>query len=362
LDGIHIYRHGLPIEAGGPLGYVAEYAAALFHELRLAVRVLRERGIDVIQACNPPDTIFLVAAPFKLLGKRFVFDHHDLNPELLDAKFGRRPLLRRLLLLLERCTFALADVSIATNESYRRVAIERGRMAPDRVFVVRSGPSLERMRIGPPNEALKRGRRFLVGYVGVIGRQEGIDLLLEAARVVIDERGRRDVLFAVVGDGTDLERCRDLAASMGLAEDVVFTGRLPDAEMLEVLNTAELCVNPDRWSELNDRSTMNKIVEYMALGKPIVQFDMAEGRWSAQDASLYARPDDAHDFARKIVDLLDDPERRRRMGAFGRERVETALAWTHEAPKLLEAYDAVWAGRPGTVPSGRMAGAAAERP
>ncbi|MGE5117977.1 MAG: glycosyltransferase family 4 protein [Betaproteobacteria bacterium] len=343
LEGIDIYRHPLPHEAAGALGYALEYGAALFWEFVLAWRVWRRQGFDAIHACNPPDLIFLVGGFFKLLlGKRFVFDHHDIGPELYEAKFGRRDLFHRLLLAAERWTFRTADVSIATNESYRRIAIERGRMDPDKVFVVRSGPNLERLKVAPPVEALKRGRRFLVGYVGVMGAQEGIDLLLRAARRIVRELGRDDVQFGLVGGGTSLEAMKALARELGIAEHVTFTGRVSDAELLAMLNTADVCVNPDVANEMNDKSTMNKIMEYMALGKPIVQFDLIEGRWSAREASLYARRNDPADFADCIVALLDDPERRARMGAYGRQRVLHELEWKYEAPKLLAAYEALF--------------------
>jgi glycosyltransferase involved in cell wall biosynthesis len=247
------------------------------------------------------------------------------------------------MLKLEYWTFRTADVSIATNESYRRIAVGRGRMHPERVFVVRSGPSLERLRILPPDERLKRGRRYLVGYVGVMGKQEGIDYLLRAIRHIVLELGRTDVHFGLVGAGTSLEEMKALARQLGVADHVTFTGRVPDGEMLAMLNTADVCVNPDIANELNDKSTMNKIMEYMALGKPIVQFDLAEGRYSAQQASLFAIKNDALDLARKIVELLDDPVRRARMGQYGRRRVESELEWRHEVPKLLAAYEALWA-------------------
>ena len=344
LEGIEIYRHPLPHEADGALGYALEYASALWWEFVLAFRVLRRHGFDAIHACNPPDLIFLVGGFFKLLlGKRFVFDHHDINPELYEAKFGRRDLFHRLLLAAERLTFRTADVSIATNESYRRIAVDRGGMDPDRVFVVRSGPNLERLKLAPPDEALRRGRRFLVGYVGVMGAQEGIDLLLHTARRIVRDLGRDDVQFGLVGGGTSLEAMKALARELGIAEHVTFTGRVSDAELLAMLNTADVCVNPDVANEMNDKSTMNKIMEYMALGKPIVQFDLTEGRWSARDASLYARRNDPDDFADCIVALLDDPERRARMGACGRQRVLRELEWKYEAPKLLAAYDAAFA-------------------
>lgn len=342
VGGIHIYRYNLPVEASGAAGYAMEYAIALGWTFALCWRVLVTRGFDVIHACNPPDLFFLIGGFFKLFGKKFLFDHHDLSPELYEAKFGRRDFFHRLMLALEYWTFRTADVSIATNESYRRVAIDRGRMPPERVFVVRSGPSLERLKILPAEPQLKRGRRFLVGYVGVMGKQEGIDYLLRAAHHIVHVLGRRDVQFGLVGGGTSLPALKAEAAELGVTDFVTFTGRVPDSEMLAMLNTAEVCVNPDIANDMNDKSTMNKIMEYMALGKPIVQFDLAEGRISAQDASLYAKRNDAVDLALRIVELLDDPARCARMGEFGRTRVREVLEWHYEVPRLLAAYDALW--------------------
>jgi glycosyltransferase involved in cell wall biosynthesis len=356
IDDIHVWRYDLPLEGAGAKGYAIEYAAALFWTFMLTWRVLFTRGFDVIQACNPPDLFFLIGGFFKLLGKKFVFDHHDVNPELYEAKFGRRDFFYRLLLNLERWTFRTADVTIATNESYKRIAVDRGCIPSERVFVVRSGPSLERMRIQRPDERLKRGRRYLVGYVGVMGKQEGIDYLLHAVRHIVFELKRNDIHFGLVGDGTSLEEMRALASELGVADFVTFTGRLPDAEMLAVLNTADVCVNPDVANEMNDKSTMNKVMEYMALGKPIVQFDLTEGRYSAQQASVYARRNDASDLAHQLVKLLDDPRRRAQMGQFGRMRVERELQWDHEAPKLLLAYEALWRS-PGVSPPQDLRGA-----
>ncbi len=346
LEGIDIYRHSLPVEASGPLGYVLEYGAALFWEFILAVRIAVTTGFDVIHACNPPDLIFLVAMPFRLFGKKFLFDHHDINPELYEAKFGRRDFFYRLMRFFERSTFRLADVSIATNESYRRIAIERGGMKPADVFVVRSGPRIEKMRMFDPVEKWRFGKKHLVAYVGVMGNQEGIDLLLEAAREIVVVAGRKETHFTLVGSGTELENLQTLKSRLGLDDHVTFTGRISDQELLEVLNTADVCVNPDIVNEMNDKSTMNKIMEYMSLGKPIVQFETTEGRVSAANASLYARPNDSADLAARIVELLDDPGRRAVMGSFGRERVESVLSWEHQVPKLLAAYDAVFGNDP----------------
>src|SRR6185369_5460867 len=285
--------------------------------------------------CNPPDLFFLIGAFFKIFGKKFVFDHHDANPELYLAKFGRKDLFYKLMLTLEDWTFRFADVSLATNESYRRIAIGRGGMPPHKVHVVRSGPSLERLRIVPPQEKLKQGKKHLVGYVGVMGKQEGIDLLLKSIEFLVKEMGRKDIHFGLVGGGTSLEEMKNLAKTLGIGDYVTFTGRVPDAELLAMLNTADVCVNPDVANDMNDISTMNKIMEYMALGKPIVQFDLTEGRFSARGASLYARRNDPADFASKILELVDDPQTRKRMGEYGRQRVETELEWRYEAPKLL---------------------------
>lgn len=349
IDGIDIWRYDLPTEGEGALGYLIEYCAALAFTFFLSWKVFFRKGFDVVHACNPPDLFFLIGGFYKLLGKKFLFDHHDANPELYEAKFGRRDFLWKAMVFLERMTFRTADVSIATNESYRRIAIERGGMDPDKVFVVRSGPSLERMLQVPPQESLKKGKKYLVGYVGVMGKQEGIDLLLHSIRILVKEQKRTDVHFGLVGGGTSLQEMRDLAVALGVDDYVTFTGRVPDAEMLAVLNTADVCVNPDVANEMNDISTMNKIMEYMALGKPVVQFDLTEGRFSAQGASLYAKRNDPADFARKIIDLLDDEALRKAMGALGRRRVLEELEWRYEAPKLLAAYGALL----GSSPFGR---------
>ena len=342
IESVHIYRYRPAAEASSAAGYAREYGTAVIATFLLAWKVLLTRGFDVIHACNPPDLLFLIGGFFKLFGKKFVFDHHDINPELYEAKFRRRDAVYRLMRWLEYLSFRAADVSLATNESYRRIAIERGRMPPQRVFVVRSGPSLERMRIVPPDARLKRGRRFLVGYVGVMGEQENIGSLLRAAHYIVYVLRRTDIHFGLVGSGTSLAALRALATRLRIDDYVTFTGRVADELMLKVLNTADVCVNPDAPNDMNDKSTMNKILEYMALGKPIVQFDLTEGRFSAQGASLYARNGDDEDFANKIVELLDDPARRKAMGELARRRVEDKLEWRRQVPALLAAYEALW--------------------
>jgi glycosyltransferase involved in cell wall biosynthesis len=344
IEGIHIFRHSLPVEARGAAAYLIEYSAALFCEFVLSMKVAWRHGFDVIHACNPPDLIFLIALFYKIFGgKRFLFDHHDVNPELYEAKFGRRDLFWRFLLLAERLTFRAADVSIATNESYRRIAIDRGRMVPDRVFVVRSGPAVERVKAVPPDPKWRNGRRYLVGYVGVISQSEGLDLLLESVEYIVRRRKRDDVQFVVVGRGPDFQTIVSLAEEMHLTDWVTFPGRVDDEALFEILSTADVCVNPDRVTKMNDMSTMNKIMEYMALGKAIVQFDVAEGRYSAQQSSLYAAPNDPIDFGDKILELVDSPDQRARMGEFGLRRLRDVLAWSHQVPSLLQAYDTLFA-------------------
>ena len=340
LQGVHIHRHDLPPEGNGAIGYAREYFCALLAEFRLARRIFKERGFDVIHGCNPPDDIYMVARWFKNKGVDYVFDHHDICPELFEAKFGKASgLLYRSQLWLERQTYRHCTFAFVTNESYKRIAIERGGMKEEDVIVLRSGPRLERMRITPPKPEIKRGRRYMVGYVGVIGQQEGIEYLLEAARHIRDVMGRDDIFWGIVGGGPHLEALRHKCHDMGLDNIVEFTGRVSDEVLLDYLNTADVCVNSDEYNTMNDKSTMNKILEYMALGKPIVQFDLTEGRYSAQEASLYARPNDAEDMARKITQLLDDEPLRHRMSVFGRQRIVEELSWEHTSKALLDAYD-----------------------
>ncbi len=341
INGINIYRHPLPFEANGAIGYALEYTSAIFWEFLLSLIILFKHGFKIIHACNPPDTIFIIALFYKLFGKKFIFDHHDINPELYIAKFGKKDFFYKIVCLLEKMTFRTANICIATNGSYKRIAIERGRKNANDVYIVRSGPNLDRLKILPPNLALKNNKKYLVGYVGVMGKQEGIDLLLRCIKSIVTNHGRTDIHFGLVGGGTELEYLINYAQELSITDYVTFTGRVSDNEMLEMLNTADICVNPDIANEMNDKSTMNKIMEYMALEKPIVQFDLTEGRYSAQNSSLYAIKNDENDFANKIIQLLDNPELRKAMGEIGRNRVINELEWKYEEPKLLEAYSRV---------------------
>ena len=339
LEGVRIYRHPEPHEGSGSWGYIREYSNALFWEFLYAWWIYFRHGFDVIQGCNPPDDIFLVALPFKLLGVKYIFDHHDANPELFVSKYGKKNLLYRIQVWLERLTFFSCDVVMSTNSTYQRIAMSRGRKRAEETFVVRNGPDPETFKAVPANPIHKNGKRYLVGYVGVMNSQEGLDILLNVA-CGIKALGRLDVHFTCIGRGPELAKLRSLARAKNLEDTVTFTGYIPDAELLEILSTADVCVNPDKPCEMNSISTMIKIMEYMALGKPIVQFEGIEGRFSAQEASLYSDGiNPVADFADKVLWLLDHPEERSRMGEFGRQRIEKELAWKYSVEKLLAAYE-----------------------
>jgi len=345
LDGIHIYRHPVPKERNSSLGYVWEFGCALLCELLYSWWIYMRRGFHVIQGCNPPDDIFLVALPFKLLGVKYIFDQHDLCPELYLSKYGVKDVFHSAQVWLEKLTFRFSDVVMSTNNSYKEIAMTRGGAATGDVFLVRNGPDLNKFQAVPPNPSLRAGKDYLVGYVGTMSIQEGLDILLDVAQY-IKKLGRQDIYYTCVGGGPGLAGLRKIAREKDLGDIVRFTGRVPDAELLEILSTADICVNPDKPCQMNDLSTMIKIMEYMALGKPIVQFDLKEGRFSAKEASLYADArDPVTDFADKILWLIENPDERKRMGEFGRKRVEEELAWDYSVANLLAAYLRVFSQR-----------------
>jgi glycosyltransferase involved in cell wall biosynthesis len=340
LSGIHIYRYSPGPEARRTAAYLVEYAIAIAAQLRLAVGIRLRRRIDVVHICNPPDLLFLAALPLVASGARLIYDHHDATPELMIAK-GRRPgdWLVRAVTLFERLTYRFCHVSIETNDSFRDIALRRGDMRPEDVFVVRSAPKIERFTNAVPDDEWRRGRKHLVGYVGIMGVQDGVDYLIDAASMIIRDWGRDDIQFVLVGDGPESPRLRKRVASLGLGDQVEFTGLMTsDEELGAVLSTADVCVSPDEANGMNDISTMNKVMEYMALSKPIVQFDLHEGRVSAGEASLYAVRNDVSSLAEGIVRLVDDAELRSQMGAIGHQRLVTTLSWEQQVPRLLAAY------------------------
>lgn len=351
LDGVRIHKYTPPPAAKGLFAYLYEFVYCWLWTAHLALREYRRVGFDVLQACNPPDTYFALAALFRPAGVKFVFDHHDLCPEIYAAKFGRTGgLVHRTLLWLERSTFQLADHVISTNESYRQIALTRGGRTPETVSVVRSGPDLRRLVRRPPAPELKEGADFLCTYVGIMGRQDGVDRLIDAARVVVHEMGRTDVHFSLLGFGDCLEDLRQQVARDGLQDYVTFTGRAGDETLCRYLSTADLGLSPDPRSAFNDLSTMNKTIEYMAFGLPVVAFDLKETRVSASKAATYVADGDVRGFAKSIVELLDDPQRRAEMGRIGRERVVRELAWEHQAPRYLSLYDELLHPKPAARP------------
>jgi glycosyltransferase involved in cell wall biosynthesis len=342
VDGVRVYRHRGPTSSNGFLGYLWEYGYAMTATFFLSLFVWMRHGFDVVHAHNPPDTFVFIAVFYKVFGKRFIFDHHDLSPEMYEARFrGGNRLVFRALMWLERLSCRLADHVIATNASYREVVMQRGKVSTDRVTIVRNGPELERVRVGTPDAVLRRKAGTIIGYVGVMGYQDGVDYLLRALRHLIDDVGRTDFFCVLVGSGDARESLMALTAELQLDKHVWFTGYVPDEDLMRYLSTADLFVDPDPSNAFNDRSTMIKIMEYMALGKPIVAFDLPEHRVTAEGAALYACANDEADFARTIGRLMDDPLKREEMGRIGRRRVETQLAWPLQEPHLLAAYEKI---------------------
>lgn len=341
LEGVDIHRYALPIEAEGAVGYFLEFGWCFARTMLKSVRVaLRSGRFHAIHACNPPETYWLLALCWRPLGARFLFDHHDLSPEMFAAKFRRTGgLLYRGLLFLERMTFRTADHVIATNESHKAVAVERGGRAPDDVTVVRSGPALERLRKYPPDPSWRRGRRHLIVYLGEICEQDGVDHLIRAVKILRDGLQRDDVHCVLVGGGPHQPAIVAYAGEIGVSDRCTFTGRVSDEDLCRILSSADLAVDPDPKTPWSDKSTMNKIMEYMFFGLPIVAYELHENRNSARDAAVYAESNSEESLAGHISRLLDDPDRRARMSAYGEERLRRHLSWERSAPALLDAYE-----------------------
>lgn len=339
LEGIHIYRHWISEEAGGFVGFLGEYASALWGETRLAWKVRRRHRFKVIHLCNPPDLLFLVAWPFKwLFGTRVIYDVHDVWPEMFEAKFGRRGLFYWAVRLAERLTHACADVVLATNESVRAIAMERGRKAAEDVFVVRTAPKLS-ANAAVPDLALKKGRAYLAGYVGVMGNADGVSHLIDATAHIVHTLGRKDVQFLLMGTGPEWGNLKAQRDRLGLQEFVDLPGRVTNEFLFTALRTMDVGVSCDPINAYNDHCTMNKVLEYMACGKPQVMFDLKEGRASAGDAAVYVGENSPARLGEAIVRLLDDPPARERMGRAGEERLRTQLNWERSVGQLLAAYE-----------------------
>ena len=340
IDGITVYRFPAPSGGNGVLGYAFEFGYATLAMFLLTSWVTFRKGVDVIHAANPPDTLCAIGIIFKLFGKRFVFDQHDLAPETYLSRFvqPRANLIYKILCFMERLSYAAADIVIVTNGSYKQMAIKRGNKHPDKVYIVRNGPPLTYQPLEPHPDLVRRAN-YLVGYIGTIGPQDGLDYWMRAIHEMVFTLGRRDFLSIIIGSGDALPSVQALAKELKIEAYVLFTGRLSELESRKYLSSVNVCVQPDPLSPLNDKSTMNKLMEYMALGKPTVAFDLVETRFSAQDAALYVKPNDELEFAEKVSWLLDNPGECKKMGEIGRDRVANMLAWEYSVPELLRAYD-----------------------
>lgn len=348
LSGIDLYKYDPPPGSDGYIAFCWEFVYCWFHTLRLALRAWRRRPIDIIQACNPPDTYWALTLLFRPLGVRFVYDQHDLCPELYQSRFSRpSPLIMRMLLALERVTYRTADHVIVTNDSYRKVAFERGGKRPSQVTVVRTGPDSEHLRRGNPRPELRREHDFLACYVGVMGPQDGVDVLIRAIDHYVHDLGQKNCNFAILGSGDCWQQLRDMVVEFQLEEHVVMPGWADDTMLSDYLSTADVGLSPDPPNALNELSTMNKTMEYMAFGLPVIAFDLTETRVSAGDAAVYVPTDDqsatrlAAAFAEALANLLAHPEQRFEMGRSGRQRVEEHLDWRHQRAMYVNVYESL---------------------
>lgn len=339
IDGIHVYRYPAPPEAEKKASFLVEYLYSFWHTWRMLRRVWKDCRFDAIQTCNPPDIFWPLGRLYKLRGVKYVFDHHDLCPELFVSKFGKaKGPLYRALCLTERLQYATADRVICTNRSYQDVALKRGRKKPEHVEVVRSGPRPERFVRTEPQPALRKGKAHLCVYLGVMGAQDGVDYALRAVRHALDD-GLKDTHFAFIGNGPEFDALIKLREVLGLKEHVDFTGRISNDDLLGYLSTADLGLVPDPKNPLNDVSSMNKVVEYMAMGVPVLGFDLKETRFTAQDAGVYVEPNDEKQMADCIRELIADPARRRQLGERGAARFRSGLDWNTQKARLIGVYE-----------------------
>lgn len=345
LDNVHVYRYPAPPATSGTISFLIEFSYCWIMSFLLSIRVALGPGFTVIHACNPPETFWLIGLIYKLFGKKFIFDHHDLSPEMYLSRFGQKGTAYKGLLFLERTTFRVADRVLTTNETHKKVAIERGEYPAEKIHIVRSGPDDSVLYPVEPITELKKGFKYMVSYLGVINPQDGVDTLVEVAHKLIRERGREDILFVIMGTGDAQPDLIEQAKALGISEYFHFTGWVDQDDIRSYLSTTDVAVDTMPKTPYSDAATMNKILEYMAMGCAIACFDLVESQVSAGKAAVYARPDDQEDLADKIEELLADDARRKEMGEFGRQRIETELSWEHQSQNLLEAYRATLGSR-----------------
>lgn len=340
LNGINIYRHPQPFDASSAFGYLLEYSTALFWEFFLSLHVLRKHGFDVVHACNPPDLLFLIGAFYKLFfGKKFLFDQHDLNPELYEVKFGKKGFFYKVLQMFERWTFKWADVSLATNETFKEIAISRGSMASDNVMIVKSYPDLERFVNVPPSPAIRRHFDYMTGYIGIMGNQDGVDNLVHAMAHIVHKQGRTDIGCLIIGDGPELENLQAMSQDLGISDYITFTGYLSGDALLEHLCSMDIGVIPDPPSACNNKLSMNKVFEYMALGLPFVQYNLTQAKKEAGPAALIVEDETPEGLAEGMLALINDKERCKKMTVFGKEHAQREFHWEGQKKPLLDAYE-----------------------
>jgi glycosyltransferase involved in cell wall biosynthesis len=340
VGNLHVYRYSLPKTTRKYTAYLIEYTLAVLITFWLSLKVLFRHGFDVIHAANPPDLFFTIGFFYRLLGKKYIFDQHDLAPELFEVKFNHRmKVLQKIQLFFERCSYRVADMVLVTNFSQKENAIHRGGCTAGKVVVVRNGPDLERMKLVWPEPELKRGRRYLLAYVGEMAVQDGVEYTLYALDQLVHKCGRQDVSLVLMGNGQHASVLRVLAHELQLDEYIHFTGWVKSDELVRYLATADIGLVPDPKNGLNEFSTLVKTMEYMAMQKPIVAFDLQETRFSAQESALYATPNSVEEFASHIETLLDDEALRVRMGVIGHQRVIEELSWDNTKKNLWLAYE-----------------------
>lgn len=344
INDIHIYRHPLPLEASGKIGFLLEYGSALFHELRLLIKVYRKHGFDVIQACNPPDLIFLVALPFKLLGRKFVFDHHDICPELFAVKFNKKGLLHKAMLFFEKMTYLSADMVITANDTFRNLCAARTGTSLDKVVSVYSVPDHKNMHRVDARTDLKQGKRLLVGYIGIIGNQDGVDHLVRAIAHLKHDMGVTDVRAVIIGDGPDLQSVKALAVDLKVTDDIEFAGYLSGETLMATLSAVDIGVIPDPYNEYNDKISMNKVFEYSKLGIPIVSYPLQETMRLLGDAVEVAGTNDDIGLA-QAIDRLRDDTRRAEMGQKALDRAAHSFSWDKEKEKYVAVFENLMAGK-----------------
>lgn len=341
IENIYVFRYPAPLKGENFFAYLVEYSYSFIAMFLLSFFVWSKRGFDIIHTANPPDTAVFIGMFYRLFGKRFVFDQHDLVPELYLARSGKTTssVVYKFFLWMEKLSFRFSDLVIATNQSYRKIAMERGKLPGDRVVIVRNGPDMKKLHLVSEDPELRKKAQTIIGYVGMIGSQDGLDYLLRSLNRLRNDLGREDFYCVIIGKGNIISDLKKLKQKLGIQDLVWFTGYISEEDKRRYLSTMDIAVVPDPKNGFNEYCTMIKIMEYMTLGKPIVAFDLQEHRVTAEDAALYAKPNDELDFAKQIAVLMDDPKTRNKMGAFGKDRIENKLAWKFQAENLVKAYE-----------------------